>query len=200
MTEHFTLDPRILGQILLLQSSLYAAPDEIRLGEQVCYTLASIPGISASALHINEKVVAKRTSNIEMLAEWPPSYSEIIERSLPDYTPKDSITILPLQTRKMTYGNIVLAMEDNEVGSQYLPFLENTANQIALLLENRKQEVELRKINVSLEEQVHKRTQALAESERLFRSTFESAAIGMCLTGIDGYLKMANPVMQGNRK
>jgi len=63
------------------------------------------------------------------------------------------------------------------------------------LLENRLQEAELRKINTTLEEKVISRTNALVESEQLFKSTFESATIGMCLTGADGSFKMVNPAM-----
>ncbi|MCP3933069.1 MAG: PAS domain S-box protein, partial [Bacteroidetes bacterium] len=43
-----------------------------------------------------------------------------------------------------------------------------------------------------LEEVVKERTKALVESEKLFRSTFENAVVGMCLINTEGYLEMAN--------
>jgi len=193
MTQNNTLDTRVLGQILLLQSSLHSAPDEIRLGEQVCYTLISVPGVSASALYINDKVVANTTSSSEMITEWPLSWTEIVKQSSADNSSENPFKLIPLQTSKMTYGCISLALADNEIASYYIPFLENTANQIALLLENRKHEADLRTLNATLEAQVKDRTKALTESEELFRSTFESAAIGMCLTSIDGNFQMVNP-------
>lgn len=194
MTEPSLHDPRILGRILLLQSSLYATNDDLRLGELVCYTLEEIPGIESSALYIHDKVVACRTSNPEPDCPWPPSWADIQAMGGENRPAGAALKALPLKTISSSYGFLVLKLTA-QTGSLYLPFIENTANQIALLLENKKQDQNLRELNRSLERQVQIRTLALAESEKLFRTTFESAAIGICLTLIDGTAIKVNPAL-----
>ena len=193
MTHDSSLDARVLGQILILQSSLYSAPNETKLGEQLCYSLTSVPGVRATALYVDGKTLADRTSSDEMITEWPKSWAEIVKQSSADNASVNRLELIPLQTRKMTYGHLALALADDETASYYLPFLENVVNQIALLIENKRQEADLRILNATLESQVQDRTKALVESERLFRSTFESAAVGMCLTSIEGDFQMVNP-------
>lgn len=190
MTKIPELDSKILGQILLLQSTMHVAADEARLGEQVCYTLSFIPEIQSSALYIDE-VLVTASSVQDNLFCWPAPWSEIDNLALPDHT----LELLPLQTSKMKYGYLVLAVGDKEKLSDYLPFIENTVNLISLLLENKMQDADLRKLNLNLEEQVQERTKALIESEKLFRSTFENAVIGMCLTSPEGYLQKVNPAL-----
>ncbi|MCP3944650.1 MAG: PAS domain S-box protein [Desulfobacteraceae bacterium] len=46
-----------------------------------------------------------------------------------------------------------------------------------------------------LEEVVKERTKALIEREKLLRSIFENAVVGMCLISTKGYLEMVNPAL-----
>ncbi len=191
----FSPDPKILGKILLLQSSLHAAPNERRLGEQLCYTLKSIPGITYSALYIDEQFVASEPIDSPHFPTWPLPWEEIEKCLSQNQHFKSSLQLLSLRSNKEKYGYLALKIADSEELSTYLPFIENTVNFIALLLENRRQQTDLRNLNLNLEEQIVKRTKALHESEQLFRNTFENATIGICLTDISGETLLANPAM-----
>ncbi|MCP3932657.1 MAG: PAS domain S-box protein, partial [Bacteroidetes bacterium] len=59
----------------------------------------------------------------------------------------------------------------------------------------KRQAGELKVHRNQLEEVVKKRTKALIESEKLFRSTFENAVVGMCLISSEGYLEQVNPAL-----
>jgi len=157
-----TIDPAVLGSILILQSSLQAAPDNKRLSELVCYTLTNLPGIHAAAFYLDDLLVAQDFSNPDHNISWPEN------REL-DPEPKGIEELaqseLSVRTHKLEYGCILLAVSDQKEIQDYLPYFENTANLIALVIENRAQEKSLQDINANLEEQVRQRVKSLKQSE-----------------------------------
>ncbi len=140
------IDSTILARLLLLQSSLQAAPNTIRLGEQVCYILQEIPGIQSTALYINEEIIAHTPPKTDSFEEWPPSYEQMYKLNATNTVIESSnLHLLSIRTNKTVFGYFLIALSDHKPFSTYLPYIENTINLVALMLENWKQAKELQK-------------------------------------------------------
>ncbi len=152
------IDINILGKLILLQSSLQVAPDEIVLGEQVCHMFSEIPGIQSSALYIDDYFVVAAQAKPFGLDEWPSLLQDALQE-LNDSSTEGlrNFQQLSIQTTKTTYGKFLLILTDNDAFATYKPFIENTVNLIALLLENWRNEQEL-------ENKVEERTNDLLQS------------------------------------
>ncbi|HKJ05584.1 MAG TPA: ATP-binding protein [Geopsychrobacteraceae bacterium] len=166
----------ILGRILLLQSALSIAPDNLKLGELVCYVLSEIPGVSSAVIYIEDILVSRAPSDLRKQPEWPPSWQDA---QLIISAESDRLVSLPLQTNKKTYGQIVLVLDDHEKAHGYLPHLENTVNLVALMLENRRQAEELQELNRDLEGQVQERVELLQRSEERLSLALKGANSGI---------------------
>jgi diguanylate cyclase (GGDEF)-like protein/PAS domain S-box-containing protein len=144
-------DPRILGKILLLQSTLHAMPSDVRMGEFLCRGVFDIPGVSAVKLYLDN----------ELISTYPEHYQEN----------SDTVDSLALQTTLSDYGELVCYLDRLEIFEPYRPHLENTVNLVSLVLENRQQELRLLKFNTELELRVREQTQTLIQAnEALFQS------------------------------
>ncbi len=139
-----TLDIKVLGQLLLLQSSLQVSPDKKRLGELVCHIMNEIPGVDSVAIYIDNGIVAQTYNSIKNLDEWPVSWEEA-EAFVAGFSPDETTHFhtLSIQTNKSTYGFLAFSLFCQESFFAYIAFIENTVNLIALMLENWKQEGEL---------------------------------------------------------
>jgi len=160
----------------MLQSALHAAPDNQRLGELVCYALSDVPGVSSTAIYIDEKLVALAESSPDQLTQWPSHW-----QGTPQFLPSDpaDFVSLPLQTNKTNYGFLVLLLADQQSFQDYLPHLENTVNLIAVMLENRQQSAELQELNRNLEAQVKDRVKLLQRSEERLSLALVAAKSGL---------------------
>ena len=160
----------------MLQSALHAAPDNQRLGELVCYALSDVPGVSSTAIYIDEQLVSQTESSPDQLTKWP-SHWQDTSQFLPS-VPADFVS-LPLQTNKKNYGFLVLLLADQQPFQGYLPHLENTVNLIALMLENKQQSAELQELNKDLEAQVKDRVKSLQRSEERLSLALVAANSGL---------------------
>ncbi len=135
------VDPFILDRLLLLQSSIQAAPDEMRLGEQVCYILQEIPGVHSSAIFINEEIVSyTQAQKSDFVKEWPPTWEQVCHLISEKHTTENSnLQLLSIQTSRATYGFFIISLNDYKAFSIYRPYFENTINLVALVIENWKQ-------------------------------------------------------------
>ncbi len=140
------VNSKILGQLLLLQSSLQVAPNEQRLGEQVCHVLKKLPGILATALYIENDLIHHTLPSSESLPGWHMAPADVDALASGDEEErKETFHRSTIQTSKKVYGNFVFALSDHELFACYLPYIENTINLVALMIENLHQEAELRR-------------------------------------------------------
>ncbi len=76
-----------------------------------------------------------------------------------------NILAYPFETAARLYGYFVLTVEDAAEFGQYVPFIKNLANNLALTLENRRQQQEQRAAAEILEQRVKERTAELEEKK-----------------------------------
>ncbi len=141
MSGPSSLDPGVLGRILLLQSTLNVAPDEERLCEMMVHALEELPGVAGCKVFIQGDADLANSLNGRRF------------RYL-------------LSTSERQYGSIDLCVADETAFDPYDAFVGNTANLAALYIENARNAQAVRQINRTLEAQVAERTAALSDSAK----------------------------------
>jgi PAS domain S-box-containing protein len=181
-------DPEVLGRILLLQSTLHVMPTEERIGDFICKGISDIAGVSVAALCLDGSIVSKWPPKVKGIPEPPQLCYEPEEHEQKTVTDADcgancslssevSLQVLPLITPKHNYGALLLKFESEEEFALYHPYLENTANLVALVIENRRQEADQRQFNVELERQVQEQTAYLADANIALRDNEEQVRL-----------------------
>jgi signal transduction histidine kinase len=107
-------DPKVLGMVLLIQSSFHAMESEAGLAALVARGLERLPGVVAAQLR-SDRVTA---------AAWHG---------------RPELTSIPLRTPRQHYGALELLVKAPEAYAPYAPFISNLANIVALWVENRRQ-------------------------------------------------------------
>jgi two-component system, cell cycle sensor histidine kinase and response regulator CckA len=218
------MDPNILGKLLLIQSTLHIIPDDEGISAFICRGLSEIPGVQAIGTCLNGSFnqgnlplslcgtdifkqhclscktrIAGSGDMLGFCVAWGAEPASCIE----------------LRTASRLYGFLLVLKSDTDAYSLYEPFLQSTANLVALLLENRQQHAELVGIRDSLEQLVKQRTQelirsnahlrkeiqrhelttsALQRSEELQRTTLLSLGDAVISTDAAGKVVTMNPV------
>jgi PAS domain S-box-containing protein len=195
------VDPRVLGKILLIQTTAHAIPSADALADFVCRGLDRLPGARATAVQIGDCVKASDPALVARLrgGEGPQTRDDRGGAGAPN----DLLTV-PIGTLHRAYGRITLACADVAQLAAYEPFLGSLANTVALTLENREHATSLERLNADLvasktglESVVRERTselvamnealaaqieeraryaQQLRESEQKYRDLFENAS------------------------
>ncbi len=198
------VDPRVLGKILLIQTTAHAIPTSDALAAFVCRGLDGLPGASAAAVKIGEIVKASDPALAARVrtAEGVPQNADD-GASVVDGRQRELLNVA-IGTLHRRYGTITLDCSDLAELAAYEPFLGSLANTIALTLENREHADSLGRLNadlvrskIGLESVVRERTselvtmnealagqieertryaQQLRESERKYRDLFENAS------------------------
>lgn len=171
------LRPEVLGQLLLMQSVMGSLPSEESIFSFVSKGLLDMPGVRSVEIVRSDTTWNSHTA-----------YS------------------FPVQVESGPTQQLVFNLSDSAAFRPYREYLKNFCFMLSILLEERNQ----RRINQShqrnLEKRVAERTRALEhevqerkkaeealhQSEKLFRATFEYAAIGKCLVDPDGTLLRVN--------
>ncbi len=139
------VDPNILGQLLLLQSSLQAASDVKGLGEQICYVLKKIKNVESIGLYIEGNLVTQTTTEHNASVAWPPTWEEVTKRINEEEYTTGTFHKIAVQTSKKTFGHFSFLTNAPESFSNHRPYIENTINMAALILENWQQAKELKR-------------------------------------------------------
>ena len=155
----------ILGQILLLQSTLHVIPYGTKMGEFICRGIHKIPGISAVKLNLDN----------EFVSIYPESYQ----------ANADPVISLPLKTTMHKYGELIIHQDKPDLFELYRPHIENTVNLISLVLENRRQELELLKLNTTLEMRVREQTQTLRDNAQRLKAHAQHTPLGVIEWDLD---------------
>jgi signal transduction histidine kinase/CheY-like chemotaxis protein len=194
------LDPAILGKLLLIQSTLHVIPDEEKVASFLCNGLSRIPGIRTTGVCLFGELFsldqgfgdhsmttcnrcrvraeqrdegARRSQDVCALAAMP------------------GLCCIEIATAEHRFGFVVVEQSDADAFSPYRPFVDNTANLLALIIENRRQYRELLFHRRDLESKVHERTRALRRETRerkaaqeTLRQVEKMQAVGQLAAGI----------------
>ncbi len=170
MTPSITTDPASLGRILLLQSTLQASPDEAQLADMLSGEFTRLPGVRRCVICIEGRMVSSGNNSLNPLPnclEWIAETGEPFV-GCPPNCPHQSEMGTPrfiFHTCKRDYGAIFLEIADETAFAPYAPFVANTANLVALHIENTRRGQALEAANRELDQKVTERTQALHQSE-----------------------------------
>jgi len=131
-------ETEVLGQLLFLQSTLDIMPDKQGIIALVCDGLLHVPSVSLVSFLDQADFNDKATLNI------------------------------PICSRQIKYGCFVIESDNLDLLSKYKPYIQNVANTVALVLDNRRYINEINQNKEKLLYRVDQRTQELAESEQRF--------------------------------
>ncbi|MDP7287465.1 MAG: response regulator [Phycisphaerae bacterium] len=160
-------DPRVFGQLLLIQSTMHVMPDEPGLAQFVCAGLGKIEGFSEVRVCIEG-----RPTGASSILE--PCGRSVCCRHGAEPTPEEpcrlakgkNIRVIPIQSPSRNYGLLWVHFASEGLGDIYTPYLQNTGNLLALLIENRRKEKVLSDLNENLESLVAERTNELVKKEQ----------------------------------
>lgn len=178
------VNPEILGKILLLQSTLHAMNNDISMGRFLCRGLSPIPGICETCIFIRGQLITEDdqcaftrkecTRLFDLLSDNNSKKNEAEYHAI--ITQNENIECLKIETIFNLYGFLIITIHDKETYITYKPYIENTLNLVALVIENNSQKKELEQHKANLEKQVAKRThelkRALDEKEILLRELY----------------------------
>jgi PAS domain S-box-containing protein len=166
------LDPKVLGQLLLMQSFLNNLPDKKSVFSFVCNGLLDIPGIAKAEFH--EPAV--------FVKEEPPykvSY--------------------PISVKNINFGTLLLISSDPEQYNPYEDYLKNFFFMIGIILEERRQRRLNEEHQGFLEQKILERTQEvtrekekLVESQRRFTDLMKNVMLLSVMLDINGNIIFCN--------
>ena len=177
-------DAKILSQILLLQSALYAQKDPGRLAECLAAGIKKVPGVAEAVCCYAASLVPPHYGTVP---KSPPdaclqSFAQQSSASgcvLPCGCESSGWSRMAIQGSHRSFGGLLMKVADPDVFSFYQPYVQNTANLAALLLENRMQEELFQSVNLALKQEVAERTAAFQESEQRWQFALEGAGDGV---------------------
>ncbi len=107
--------------------------------------LSEIPGIENLAIYIEDTLISTSKNRAKVIHDWPPSWELAQEMlSINGSLKHSNYHQFSIQTPKANHGKLLILVSDNSHFSTYRPFIENTVNHVALVLENWKNEEELK--------------------------------------------------------
>ena len=168
--------PRVLGQLLLMQSVVNELPDTKSIFSFVCNGLNDIPGVSGVEFS-----------------------------SIPFINKRESDVIFALKRNTYLFGELLLNISNKEY-QKYHAYVKNFVFMLEIILEERRQHELNKKHQSNLENIVEQRTKQLSkeveqkirlekhlrQSEELFRTSFENATVGVCLVNTEGQFLKTN--------
>jgi PAS domain S-box-containing protein len=165
------LDPRVLGQLLLMQTILNNLPDNKSVFSFICKGLTDIPGISSVSYH--EKGCVKED------------------------TP--SVIIFPVTSGRTFSGDLLLTISNHEEFTPYKEYLGNFVFMTGVILEERKQRYLNEQHTLLLEKRIVERTnelklekENLAESERRFSDLMAKVDLLSVMLDVKGNIIFCN--------
>jgi len=170
-TEHPTHDAEVIGRFLIVQNALYAISEARGMAEFVCQALRDVPGAIDVVVCIKRHQIHAAPSR--QIVHFEPVHCLLSSTEPPYIKSEQKESCLPeefsgfkhhkIQTINQVYGCIFIAPDDETTYSPYRPFIDNLANHIAVILENRAQEALLKHLNQDLKQEVRQKEAAQQE-------------------------------------
>jgi len=169
-------DVRVLGKLLLMQSTLHVMPGHAQRAAFVIRGFSGFPGVDGAAVFLcgNEYYGENRVlfetglsvcRHYHELATAAEETQPLKTVRNPDckFTEDSDYIRVEVRTSQHYFGCIILHTVDRPHLSAYLPFVENTAALLAILTENQIQKETLEQFNSDLTDAVKKRTAELED-------------------------------------
>lgn len=197
-------DPEILGRIILIQSTLHLMGQGYEMARFLCRGFSRVPGMEMSGIFIDGRLHWENGSpdpgpeHCRRLFEQltgPAGQGSGRKTLLNGFKHTHGVQCLPIETALTVYGIFFCAPADEEMFFSYAPYIENTLNLAALVLENHSQQQMLLQHKSDLEKKVQERTRELARSEQRFRDLFNSISDLVYTQDLEGRLLSANPAL-----
>ena len=136
-------DGSVLEQFLSLQTAMFASGSASEIGNVVCQRLTELPGVDSAGLCIAGKLVAQAGGAALELGDATKACRQRWLESSPGAeacvscpaAPSPGIECLPLGAGNRSLGGVLLRPTSPKLLGRWRPYLENTANLLALLLE-----------------------------------------------------------------
>ena len=224
------IDSNILGRIILLQSTLHVQSDEVNMARFLNRGLSSIPGVESFSTYLNGYYVSDANNSpyrvedcrnlFHLFLTEKQDQKKVIGQYLLEVNDHANTDCIKIETVFDTYGLSLIELSDREAYLPYKPYIENTLNLAALILENNFQKRELLQHKENLEKTVEERTARLKsshqqlensvqmlqkeinerkqtekklwETQLLLNKAFDNSPIGMLLLRPDGYFHQVN--------
>jgi diguanylate cyclase (GGDEF)-like protein/PAS domain S-box-containing protein len=135
MEQNGTLNAEVLAQILLVESMIVHLPDEQTIFDFVSRGLELVPGV----------ISVKHTS--QMKQDWA----------------IDGVIEVPLKMEESHYGSLCFQLSNHHLFKQYLPYINNLCQMLALIIDQRQQRDEIIDAKLHLEQRVEHRTLQLKD-------------------------------------
>jgi diguanylate cyclase (GGDEF)-like protein len=109
------VQPTALARLLLIQNVLEVLPSDEAIASFLCRSLSEIPGVGKAQLWMSGAATPNRDEHL----------------------PGTPLQLFPLRASRREYGTLILSVSCQEKFFPYQPYIENTVNVVANLLERR---------------------------------------------------------------
>ncbi|MFH2044177.1 MAG: PAS domain S-box protein [Pseudomonadota bacterium] len=219
------IDSKILGKFLLIQNTMHVMSNDKSLSEYVCHGINAVPGICSVWMCINgkldehSKLFNKRDGSHAInespcaFCQYPSNPESVFLNHSCLWDKEKNICCISLQTESNRYGYFLINYDESSEFYKYKPYMENLANHVALIFENRRSNdvlkesklllekiveertSELKKANDNLSEEIEVRKQAVKELKAnliKYQTLFASLPIGVTISDKDGMILESN--------
>jgi PAS domain S-box-containing protein len=195
------IDAKILGKIILLQSTIHLMQEEDALARFAARGFSAIPGVQAAGMVFNGTFYSEIADPDVDAGICRTLFDAVSDRvrngespdlPLADFREAHHLECMAIQTVFDLYGLLFLKLSDPDRFLGYRPYIENTVNLIALIVENNHRRDLLLKSNEVLERAVEERTRELRASEAQYKTLFESIRDIILVADLDRNIISAN--------
>ena len=140
----------VLGRLLVIQQTVDAMPDELRMADFVRRALTAIPGIADVFLHVdgvNQPDPMLAALLLPCSINVPDTPTQNLQRQL-----GAGIRCFPLDAPREHLGCLVIYVADEAALRPYLPFLSNIASTVNRIITARRYQARLAQLNDELRE------------------------------------------------
>lgn len=163
--------PEVLGKLLIVQQTLGVLASRDEQAAFLCRALRDIPGVNEVRFCFFGSFIPKRVDYVPIdecvhCETTTPSVGLVGCGAVSDTGARS----IPLRTSSKLYGFLILEIGRSAAFAPYAPYVVNTANFVATLLEKRETKEKLEQVLNELEDQVAARTADLLEKNARLES------------------------------
>ncbi|HYE36698.1 PAS domain S-box protein [Methylocaldum sp.] len=163
-TAAFQPQPHILGKLLIVQQTLGILAAKEEQAAFLCRALRDIPGIvDVHFCFLGAFVPERSASTVPNACDYCANATPSLVLNRCGAVRDTKAECIPLRAATKLHGFLILAIGNSQAFAPYAPYIVNTANFVATLLEKRETKERLEQVLDDLENQVAARTADLVE-------------------------------------